>query len=250
VTGDVALVTGGGSGIGEAITRRLASEATEVVVVDVDAERGARVASAVGGRAVAADVADASAWVSIAGELERLNVACLNAGVVTGTSSIVELTDELYRRILGVNVDGVVFGVRALTPLLGRSAGQIVVTASLAGLVPLENDPIYAATKHFLIGFVRSVAPQLAERGVRVNAVCPGIVDTPLLGEAERARLEAAGFPLLSPDDVAEAVVRAIRTDATGQAWACQPGREPVLFRFPNVPGPRTPGAAGVRPPV
>ena len=250
MTGGVALVTGGGSGIGEAIARRLAAEGAEVVVVDIDEERAARVAAAIGGRGVAADVSDASAWHTIVGGLERLDVACLNAGVVTGTSSIVELTDEQYRRILGVNADGVAFGVRALVPLLERSGGQIVVTASLAGLVPMESDPIYAATKHFLIGFVRSVAPQLAERDIRINAVCPGIVDTPLLGEVARARLEAAGFPLLSPDDVAEAVMRAIGTDATGQAWACQPGRDPVLFRFPNVPGPRTVGAEGMRPPV
>ena len=250
MTGAIALVTGGGSGIGEAIARRLAGEGTEVVVVDIDDERAARVAASLGGRAVAADVSDASDWDTIAGGLERLEIACLNAGVTTGTSSIVDLTAEQYRRIVGVNADGVVFGVRALVPLLEASGGQVVVTASLAGLVPMESDPIYAATKHFLVGFVRSVAPQLAERGIRINAVCPGIADTPLLGEADRARLEATGFPLLSPDDVAEAVMCAVRAEDTGQAWVCQPGREPVLFRFPNVPGPRVAGAEGVRPPV
>lgn len=235
-----ALVTGAASGIGRAIAERLASEGYDVVAADIaPTEGGLRL-----------DVSDPEDWQQAAAGLERLDVACLNAGVVTGTGELAEMTAEQYRRILGVNVDGVVFGVRALLPVLERDGGgRIVVTASLAGLTPVESDPVYAATKHFVIGFVRSVAPQLSERGVTIDAVCPGIVDTPILGEW-RSRLEEAGFPLLRPEEVAEAVVAALTDPSTGQAWVCQLGREPEPYRFHGVPGPRVPGAEGVRPPI
>ena len=223
-----ALVTGAAGGIGRAIVRRLEADGYDVTGVDVDE----------------LDVADPAAWK----DLPQVEVACLNAGVVTGTDSVAELTDEQYRRILGVNVDGVVFGVRALVPLL-EPGGKIVVTASLAGLTDVPSDPVYAGTKHFVIGFVRSVAPQLAERGIAINAVCPGIVDTPMIA-GSRAALAAAGFPLLSPEDIADAVAAILVSDGTGEAWVVQPGREPLKFRFPGVPGPRTPGAEGVRPPL
>ena len=225
-----ALVTGGASGIGAAIVRRLEADGYEVRVLDL---------------ATGFDVADPAAWEQV----ETVDVACLNAGVGTATADVAALTDEEFRRVVAVNVDGVVFGTRALMPLLPRG-GKIVVTASLAGLTELPGDPIYALTKHALVGFVRSVAPQLKARGIAINAVCPGITDTPLLGEAARAQLRDAGFPLLAPDDVARAVMTALRSGETGQAWVVQPGREPLQFRFPGVPGPRVPGAEGRRPPA
>jgi NAD(P)-dependent dehydrogenase (short-subunit alcohol dehydrogenase family) len=191
------------------------------------------------------DVSDARAWESV----EGVDLACLNAGVVTGERDLREVGDQQYRRILGTNVDGVVYGVRRLARV--QDAGSaIVVTASLAGLTPIESDPIYAGTKHFLIGFVRSIAPQLEGRGIRINAVCPGVVDTPILGEEGRVRLHAAGFPLLRPDDVAEAIVVAAESGGTGEAWVVQPGREPEPYHFRGVPGPRIPGAEGVTPPL
>jgi len=223
-----ALVTGAAGGIGRAIVRRLERDGYDVLATDVDE----------------LDVADPAAW----NDLPNVDVACLNAGVVTGTDSIAELTDDQYRRSLGVNVDGVVFGVRALVPLL-EPGGKIVVTASLAGLTDVPSDPIYAGTKHFVVGFVRSVAPRLAEHGVAINAVCPGIVDTAMI-DGSRAALEAAGFPLLAPEDIADAVAAILASDGTGEAWVVQPGREPEPFRFRGVPGPRTPGAEGVRPPL
>jgi NAD(P)-dependent dehydrogenase (short-subunit alcohol dehydrogenase family) len=227
---DTALVTGGASGIGRAIVERLEQGGVDVRVLDLQD---------------GFDVSDPSAWDSVG----PVDLACLNAGVVTGTGEIAELSDDAYRRILGTNVDGVVLGVRRLARVL-EFGSAIIVTASLAGLTSMPRDPVYAGTKHFLVGFVRSVAPQLEERGVRINAVCPGIVDTPILGEEGRARFEAAGFPLLRPDDVAEAVVAAVESGGTGEAWVCQPGREAEPYRFGGVPGPRAPGSEGALPPI
>jgi len=224
-----ALVTGGASGIGAAIVARLAQEGFDVKILDL---------------ATGFDVRDADAWERIS----AVGVACLNAGVISGKSDVAAVTDEEYRRILGVNIDGVVFGVRALSRRM-QPGGSIVATASLAGLTDLRRDPIYALTKHAIVGFVRSVAPQLEERGIKINCVCPGIVDTPMVG-AQRDMLRAAGFPLLQPAEVAEAVWLAATSPRAGEAWVVQPGREPEPFRYPGVPGPRVPGAEGQRPPL
>jgi NAD(P)-dependent dehydrogenase (short-subunit alcohol dehydrogenase family) len=227
---DTGLVTGGASGIGRAIVERLEARGAAVRVLDL--QNGF-------------DVSDPAAWDSV----EAVDLACLNAGVVTGERDVREVSDDQYRRILGANVDGVVFGVRRLARVQ-QPGSAIVVTASLAGLTPVESDPIYGGTKHFLIGFVRSIAPQLETRGIRINAVCPGVVDTPILGEEGRARLRSARFPLLRPEDVADAVVAAVEAGGTGEAWVCQPGRDPEPYRFRGVPGPRTPGAEGKLPPL
>ena len=167
---------------------------------------------------------------------------------MTDTAAITDLSDDEYRRVVSVNVDGVVWGVRRLARVMGEG-DVIVVTASLAGLTGVEGDPIYALTKHAVVGLVRSVAPQLAERGIRINAVCPGFADTPMVAGDLRTSLESAGFPLLHPDDVAEAVALAARSEGSGEAWIVQPGREPEPYRFRGIPGPRVPGAEGVAPP-
>ncbi|HMI29701.1 MAG TPA: SDR family oxidoreductase [Gaiellaceae bacterium] len=214
-----ALVTGAASGIGAALVALLRSEGAEVQTLDL---------------AEGFDVADPDAWEIV----DAVELACLNAGVTTGASDLLEVSDDAYRRIVGANVDGVVHGVRRLARVM-EPGGSIVATASLAGLVPAPQDPLYTLTKHAVVGFVRSVAPQLERRGIRISAVAPGFVDTPLLGEVGRARFVNAGFPLLQAEDVARAVLTAARSDETGQVWVVQPGREPLRFRFPNVPGPR-----------
>lgn len=218
-----ALVTGGASGIGAGIVDLLRSEGAEVQALDL---------------ADGFDVSDPQAWETVG----AVELACLNAGVTTGEQDVSRLSDDAYRRVLGTNLDGVVFGVRRLADVM-EPGSAIVATASLAGLVPSPADPIYTLTKHAVIGFVRSVAPQLEERGIRINAVAPGFVETPLINAEP---FTAAGFPLLQPQTVAQAVLGAARSIETGQVWVVQPGREPLEFRFPNVPGPRDASGASV----
>ena len=225
---ETALVTGGASGIGRAIVERLEAEGAQVRSLDLQD---------------GFDVSDPAAWESV----EPAELACLNAGVVTRAGDVAALADEEYRRVLGANVDGVVYGVRRLAATMAPGSA-IVVTASLAGLIPTESDVIYTLTKHAVVGFVRAVASQLAARGIRINMVNPGFVDTAMVDEL-RDTFTDAGFPLLQPEHVAEAVLLAARDDETGQAWVVQPGREPLKFRFPNVPGPRVDGV-GMAPPA
>jgi NAD(P)-dependent dehydrogenase (short-subunit alcohol dehydrogenase family) len=214
-----ALVTGSAGGIGSAIVRKLRAEGFDVRELDL-----------VNGF----DVTDPEAWEHIG----SVDLACLNAGVITGVSEIAALTDEQYRRAVGVNVDGVVYGVRRLDRVMPRGS-TIVVTASLAGLTAIADDPIYGLTKHAVVGFVRSVAEQLSERGIRIQAVCPGWADTPLTTNGFRQELQERGFRLLSPEAVAEGVWAAYKSEGTGEAWIVQPGREPLHYEFKGVPGPR-----------
>ncbi|HEY1317488.1 MAG TPA: SDR family NAD(P)-dependent oxidoreductase [Gaiella sp.] len=215
-----ALVTGGASGIGAALVARLRAETFEVRVLDLT---------------TGFDVGDPDDWETV----DAVDVACLNAGVLGGPADPAELTLDGYRHALAVNVDGVVLAVRRLARVMAPGS-RIVCTASLAGLTAVPDDPVYALTKHAIVGFVRSAAPALERRGISINAVCPGFVDTTMVGGELRTRLEEAGFPLLATDDVAEAAWVALTSGKTGHAWAVQPGRPPLDFRFPTLPGPRT----------
>jgi NAD(P)-dependent dehydrogenase (short-subunit alcohol dehydrogenase family) len=246
--GRIALVTGGASGIGLATVRRLREAGARVAVADL-----MEPAPGDADLTVVADVADGGAWPGLVERVEHdlggLDAVHLNAGVGGGGSDVVAISDDAYRRLVRVNLDHVFFGLRAVVPALERrGGGRVVVTASLAGLMGMAIDPVYSATKHAVVGLVRSCADPLAARGVVVNAVCPGIADTPLLGDG-REPLLAAGFPLLEADEVAAAVMRALAEGRPGECWYVQPGREPAPFQFGGVPGPRRPGAEGVRPP-
>jgi len=214
-----ALVTGSAGGIGSAIVSKLRSEGFNVRELDL---------------VHGFDVTNPEAWEHIG----SVDLACLNAGVVTGESEITTLTDDQYRRAVGVNVDGVVFGVRRLDRVMPKGS-TIVVTASLAGLTAIPDDPIYGLTKHAVVGFVRSVAPQLAGRGIRIQAVCPGWADTALTTNGFKQDLTDRGFRLLQPHEVAEGVWAAYKSEGTGEAWVVQPGREPLVYEFKGVPGPR-----------
>ena len=214
-----ALVTGSAGGLGQAMVARLRSEGYDVDELDL---------------VTGFDVSDPASWEGVG----PVDLAVLNAGVLTGESDVTALTDEQYRRALGVNVDGVVLGVRRLAQVM-QPGGVIVATASLAGLTEIPEEPIYGLTKFAVVGFVRSVAPQLAEGGLRINALCPAWADTPLVPDEIRASIAARGWRLLTPEEVADGMWAAATSEGTGDAWVVQAGREPLAFRFPGVPGPR-----------
>jgi NAD(P)-dependent dehydrogenase (short-subunit alcohol dehydrogenase family) len=243
LTGKVAVVTGGGSGIGLATARRLAAAGASVAIVDRDGGSAELAAAELDGLAVQADVGRSDEWPGIVeavvSRLGGVDLAHLNAGVTTGETDVTAVTDEIYRRATAVNVDGVFFGVRALVPPMAeRGGGSIVATASLAGLIGFSPDPIYCLTKHAVVGLVRSLGPQLADKGVTINAVCPSIVDTPLIDDM-REVLESSGFPLIDVESVSTAVFDLL----TGEA------REAIPFRFARPPGPRAGGTVGQLPP-
>jgi NAD(P)-dependent dehydrogenase (short-subunit alcohol dehydrogenase family) len=250
----VALITGGASGIGLATARRFSEEGATVAIVDLNEEAAREAAGEVGGIALGADVSRSDEWPrivsAISAELGGIDVVYLNAGITTGVADITKLTDEEYRRIVGVNQDQIVFGIRETVPeLRKRGGGAIVATASLAGIVAFPLDAAYTLTKHAVIGLVKAVGRVMAEEGITVNCVCPGLVDTPLLGGELRDALVDSGFPLIDPADVAEAVMFCIKGEATGQAVVVQSGLEPTPYRFARPPGPRTEGSVGKLPP-
>ncbi|HWL64405.1 MAG TPA: SDR family oxidoreductase, partial [Actinomycetota bacterium] len=180
-------------------------------------------------------------------EFGRLDVAHLNAGVGERGLDIATLSPESFHRAIGINIGGVVFGTRAAVNAMSKG-GAIIATASLAGLVPYGGDPMYGLTKHAVVGFVRSVAKQLEDRNITINAVCPGFTRTAMLEEMVSV-FEQRGFPLMDPEDIAEAVVKIASSEHTGEAFICQPGRIGELYKFRGVPGPRTEGAEGMEPP-
>lgn len=240
-----ALVTGGGRGIGAAVARLLAGRGVSVVVADLDLAAAEEVAASIDGVAVACDVSvpgDSVAAVAAAVEaFGGLDVAVLNAGVAgggdLGAAAGVDLAR--YRRLMGVNLDGVVFGLAAAAPALrARGGGDVVVTASMAALAAVPQDPLYAASKAAVTALVRSLAPAWADHGIRVNAVCPSYTDTDLVAGHHDA-IAAQGLPLLSVDEVAAVFGRVLETGRSGESWMVVPGRPPEPFRFGGVPGPR-----------
>lgn len=186
--GKVALVSGGGTGIGAATARRFAAEGAMVVVSGRRPEPLEAVAAETGGAALAGDVTDpdhAAALVALAKErFGRLDVVVANAGVGFGGTAA-DVDDERWSRTLDVNVTGVFRLVRAALPeLLARGTGSIVLVSSVSGLVAGPSSAAYDTSKAALLGLARSLAVDYGPRGIRANAVCPGWVVTPMGDES------------------------------------------------------------------
>jgi NAD(P)-dependent dehydrogenase (short-subunit alcohol dehydrogenase family) len=213
VAGKVALVTGAGTGIGRAVCVRLAEEGAEVVVTSQTAahvEETRRLATEASGReqlALQLDIADSDAVDRVVAQVVehfgRIDILSNNAGIeLVHGPSVVETTDDEWERVFRVNVSGTFYACRAAVPHM-PDGSSIVNMASINSFVAWENDAPYTATKGAVLQFTRALALELAPRHVRVNAVCPGVIDTPLtdafLERAEDPEALRAEYAAASP---------------------------------------------------
>ena len=198
IKGTVGVITGGSSGIGRATAERLAKEGAAIVVADLDEAGGAetvkRIESA-GGRAVfvKADVTrleDARRMLDTAvSKFGRLDILHNNAGIGVGAPGFPEAPPERWHLVIEIDLQAVILGTGLAAPLMQKNGGGVIInTASMAGLYPHRQDAVYGAAKGGVVNFTHSLAFWEAERKIRVNCVCPGIVDTPMV----RKGLEAA----------------------------------------------------------
>ncbi|MBV9871318.1 MAG: SDR family oxidoreductase [Frankiaceae bacterium] len=241
--GKVAWITGGAQGFGAGVARRLAGFGATIVISDVNAQRGEATAAEVGGTFVPCDVSRLDDCKAAVGQVVdrhgRVDIGFLNAGITTGCSIAEDFDLALYRRAMGVNLDGVVFGAHALfAPMKAGGGGDIVATASLAGLTGVAFDPTYGANKHGVVGLVRAIGEDWPSHGIRVNALCPGFADTAIV-DPLRDVLADSGIPLIDPEKVVDTFVAAATSGRSGECWYVQPGRDGEPFRFRGIPGPR-----------
>ncbi len=192
----VALVTGAGRGLGAAVCQWMVNEGATVVAADINPALGKECADRLGERAsfVELDVTSEQSWHSaVSGVMEKagqIDVLVNNAGLLW-IAPLISTSLEDYQRIVAVNQTGPYLGMRAVLPeMMKAGRGSIVNVSSMNGIRGMPGESIYSATKHAVIGMTRSVALEVAEQGIRVNAVCPGAMDTPMLDEVD---LGAAG---------------------------------------------------------
>lgn len=218
--GKTALVTGGGSGLGEAISKDLAKNGVNIVVVDIDLDSAKRVTkeiTAAGGSAVpfeanTAIAEDSKKAVDFAvSTYGALNYAVNNAGIGGASAPVGELDLEDWDRVIDINLNGVLYGMRHQIPAIlaaGASEGAIVNMASIHGTVAAPGNAAYTATKHAVVGLTKNAAAEYGSQGLRINAVGPGYIETPLLAAASKEILDGleAKHPLGrlgQPDEVA-----------------------------------------------
>jgi NAD(P)-dependent dehydrogenase (short-subunit alcohol dehydrogenase family) len=215
-----AVVTGGGSGMGKAIARRLAEGGARVAVVDINGKAAEDVAASLpGGKsiAVAADVsreADVARYVDAAVKaFGRIDLFANNAGLLGKAGPLVDATLADYEHVFGINMRGAFLGMRDVIRqmLTQGGGGAVVTTASIAGLRGVSNCSLYSASKFAVLGLTRSAAKEYGPRGIRVNAVCPGVTETAFTQfTPETKRSQAANIPLgriAQPDEIANAVI-------------------------------------------
>src|SRR3712207_2273315 len=237
------MITGGTGGFGRALAARLRGQDVTVVLTDLDSERNRQLAADLGCPFLPLDVTDLAANEAVVAQIEaehgRLDAAYLNAGISAAPSDD-ELDLDEFMRVVDIDLFGVVYGAQAARPAVKRAGGgAIVVTASLAGLSPMAGDPGYSVAKGGAIAFVRSMAPRLSRDGITISAICPGFADTAII-DPIRDQFTAAEFPVLSADEVADAMVMAWASAEPGAAYVIQPGVGTVPYKFKGVPSAKT----------
>ena len=241
--GKVALVTGGAGGFGRAVTQILLENGAQVALCDLDDERTQQAAKELGAVGFTLDVMDYDAHHKVVAAVDEhfggLDIVFLNAGIADNIGGAEPLDLQRYRRITGINLDGVVFGADAAIPAMRkRGGGTIVATASLAGLVSMPGDPYYTMTKAAVVGYVRALGPEMVRENIRVHALCPGFADTAIIDNM-RQHFEKANFPVIKPRTVAETFMKAVNSQESGIAWLIQAGIESAPFKFRGVPAAR-----------
>jgi NAD(P)-dependent dehydrogenase (short-subunit alcohol dehydrogenase family) len=233
----VAVVTGGGSGIGAACCRRLAAEGASVAVLDCTGEAAEKIAAEIGGLALTADVANeqavGAAIRTVADKFGPINILVNNAGVAV-RKPVHELAEEDWTRVLDVNAKGAYLCSKHALRFWNESGGSIIHMSSVTGLTGVRNRGAYAAAKGALIALARTMAIEYAPRRIRVNCVCPGFVRTPFIARllateesAERLRLTHPLGRIGEPEDIANAVLFLASSESswiTGQCLAVDGG--------------------------
>ena len=237
INGKTALITGGVSGIGKTTARMLAAKGANLLLVDVNQQLGdetVKMMENVGARAafVRADVRDEAqmrhAFEQAISRFGRLDIVYNNAGIATAQPGFTRISVEDWKRVLDIDLFGVVLGCYLAFPLMRENGGVIVSTASMAGVYPIPGDPVYAAAKAGVIHLTHSLS-YWSKRRIRINCVCPGIVDTPLSRSQAREE-KAAGRQapptraLMQPEAIAEVVLKFIEDDSQiGQVVEVRP---------------------------
>ena len=225
----IAVVTGGGHGIGRALCYRLGRDGVRVVVADLEAEAASTVATAIDGIAHVIDVSDEAAVQALVENTERevgpINLFVSNAGVGYGDADGnaaskaggMNPVEDRWEQCWNINVMAHVYAARALLPhMIERGGGYLVNVASAAGLLSQVGDAAYSASKHAAVAFAESLAITHGEQGIRVSVVCPQAVATRMIGIEDDAETWDGGFGgndvdgILAPDDVADCIVDGI----------------------------------------
>ena len=205
-TGKVAIVTGAGGGIGRAVSLALAGVGAKVLVVDLAQDAGLeteRQVKALGGEAlfVSADVSNAADVANYVAQANRawgrIDIFINNAAWQGSIQPLVDYPDELFDKVMAINVRGVFLGLKHVLPvMIAQKSGAVVNTASLGAYIGTRNLSPYTASKHAVLGLTKSVALEVARKGIRINAVCPGPVDTPMLRDIEEGQAPGSGETL------------------------------------------------------
>ncbi len=223
------VITGAASGIGKATAVKTLARGARVTSLDLIDPELEKVTH------IRCDVSKVDDWKIVADRIGKIDHLFLNAGIMSAAPeasgeeySFFNVSHDAYRKVTGVNIDGVVFGLKALAPEM-VAGSSVVVTASLAGLYQYTHDPIYALTKHAVVGLTRSVATALAESDIRINAICPNRVDTPMLPD------ELRSLDHLSAEGIASDVLQLFDEDTTGGVWTRTSEGEPLVLTGADI---------------